>query len=156
MSLALAWEPIDRLLDEGLEALLFQHWEEVARDRLRIPLNPDWQRARMLERDKVLWTAALRREGKLVGYNSFCVYPHIHYRQTIHATNDVIYVDPAERGIAGVKLVRGTEAMLKMLGVVKVIYHAKLTPVRGKTNTVGDLLERMGYIHFENLYSKLL
>ena len=155
MTLALAWEPIDRLLDEGVEDLLFKHWQEVAMDRERIPLDPDWDRARQLERDKVLWTAALRRGGRLIGYNSMCVHPHIHYRSTLHAVNDVVYVDPAERGAAGVRLVRGTEALLKPMGVVKVIYHTKLAPIGGK-HTVGDLLSVLGYTHFENLYCKLL
>lgn len=155
MTLALAWEPIDRLLDEGVEDLLFKHWKEVAMDRERIPLDPDWNRARALEAAKVLWTAALRRDGRLIGYNSMCVSPHIHYRSTLHAINDVIYVDPQERGLAGVKLVRGVEAMLKELGVVKVIYHAKIAPIGGK-HTVGDLLAVLGYKHFENLYCKIL
>jgi hypothetical protein len=124
-------------------------------DRERIPLDPDWSFALELEHRKVLWTAALRRDGKLIGYNSMCVHPHIHYRSTLHAVNDVIYVDPAERGVAGVKLVRGTEAMLKPMGVVKVIYHTKLAPIGGK-HTVGDLLSLLGYKHFENLYCKLL
>ncbi len=155
MTLSLAWEPIDRLLDEGVEDLLFKHWQEVARDRGRIPLDPDWDKARQLERDKILWTAALRRDGRLIGYNSMCVHPHIHYRTTLHAVNDVVYVDPAERGSAGVRLVKGTEAMLKDMGVVKVIYHTKLTQIGGK-HTVGDLLSVLGYTHFENLYCKLL
>lgn len=155
MTLALAWEPIGRLLDEGVEDLLFQHWQEVAMDQERIPLDPDWEFARLQESRGILRTAALRRDGRLVGYNSFCVSPHIHYRSTLHAVNDVIYVDPAERGAAGVKLVRGTEAMLAALGVVKVIYHTKLAPIGGK-HTVGDLLAALGYKHFENLYCKLL
>ena len=155
MTLTLAWEPIDRLLDEGVEDLLFKHWEEVAMDRERIPLDPDWDFAREQERRKVLWTAALRRDGKLIGYNSMCVSPHIHYRSTLHAVNDVIYVDPAERGAAGIKLVQGTEALLRPMGVVKVIYHTKLKPIGGK-HTVGDLLAALGYNHFENLYCKIL
>lgn len=155
MALTLAWEPLTRLLDEGVEDLLFKHWQEVAMDRERIPLDPDWGFAREQERRGVLRTAALRRDGRLIGYNSMCVHPHIHYRSTLHAVNDVIYVDPAERGAAGVKLVRDTEALLKDLGVVKVIYHTKLAPIGGK-HTVGDLLAALGYKHFENLYCKLL
>lgn len=152
---SLTWEPLTKLLDEGLEDLLFAHWKEVALDQERIPLAPDWSRALTLEHQKILYTAALRDNGRIVGYNSFLVSPHIHYRHTLHAVNDVVYVAPYARGLAGVRLVKGTEDMLKALGVVKVIYHTKLH-LTYKGKTVGDLLEKLGYAPFETLYCKMM
>ena len=155
--LTLEWEPLRQLVrDDALEALLINHWREVAADQARIPLCPDWDRAFALEEMGVLRCAAMRREGKLIGYNAFHVAPHIHYASTLFAVNDVIFVDRWERGAAGVKLVRGTEAMLKALGVVKIIYHTKAKVLVGRGKKVGDLLAALGYDHFESLYAKLI
>jgi len=157
-SLTLDWEPLQQLLDDGVEDLLAAHWEEVACDKMEIPLAPDWERAFRLQREEVLWTAALRKNGRLIGYNAFHVTPHIHYRHTIHAVNDVIFLDRDERGFAGVRLVRGTEQLLKQLGVEKVMYRSKRHVMVGhaKTSTIGDMLARMGYRHDEDVYSRLL
>jgi hypothetical protein len=150
-SLALTWEKIDRLLDDGVEELLYDHWREVGLDHDNVPLDPDWERARCLERMGILHTAALRRDGKLLGYNAFHVTPHIHYRSVIFAVNDVLFVDPDGRGIAGVKLVKGVEPMLAALGVRKVYYHTKV-----HVPLTGDLLGKLGYSHIENIYSKTI
>jgi len=153
----LNWEPILPLLEEGLADMLLNHWVEVALDKTTIPLDPDWERVYALEQEGKFYAAVLRREGKMVGYNAFAVYPHVHYKSTLHAFNDVVYVDPAERGFAGVKLIRGVEPMLHALGVKKVIYHTKLHVHVGRADgVVGDLLDRLGYRHFENLYCKAI
>lgn len=156
--LSLDWEPLQQLLDEGIEDLMAQHWEEVAVDKDEIPFAPDWERAFLLERTGILWSAALRKDGRLIGYNAFHVLPHIHYRHSIHAVNDVIYLDPSERGAAGVRLIKGTEALLRELGAVKVMYRAKLHVKLGrkKDRTLGDLLALMRYRHDEDVFSKLL
>jgi len=153
----LRWEPLQVLLDDGIEELLRNHWVEVAMDKESVPLDPDWERMFILESVGEFAAAALRRNGKLIGYNAFAIYPHVHYKSTMYAFNDVIYVDPAERGIAGVRLVRGVEPMLKALGVKKVIYHTKVhVHVGHNDGLVGDLLNCLGYKHFENLYCKLI
>ena len=156
--LTLDWEPLRRLLDEGVEELLARHWEEVAVDHDIIPLAPDWDRAFALQAAGVLRTAALRRNGRLIGYNAFHVLQPLHYRLTTHAINDVLYVDPDERGTAGLRLLRGTEQMLRELGVVKVVYHTKLHVAIGaaRRNTVGDMLARLGYRLDEEIYTLLL
>jgi hypothetical protein len=156
--LELQWEPLDRLIADGVEDLLAAHWEEVALDKSAVALAPDWPKARELERIGILKTLAMRREGVLIGYNAFLITPHLHYRQILQAVNDVIYLDPAERGSAGVRLIRGTEALLRELGVQRILYHTKLHVLLGrrKQGRVGDLLERLGYSHVENIHAKLL
>lgn len=157
MSLVLQWEPVQCLLDEGLEKLLYRHWREVALDQEEVPLDPDWSCIWRMEQQGVFRTAALRRDSKLIGYSAFCIIPHLHHRGTLHALNDVIYVDPQERGAAGVKLIRGCERMLKELGVRKIVYHSKLHLKLGrKQKTIGDLLDIMGYKAFETSHSRLI
>ena len=156
--LTLEWEPLRALLDEGVEEMLAAHWKEVAVDQELIPLAPDWDRAFKLQQMGILRTAALRRDGRLIGYNAFHVLPHIHYRYTVHAVNDVVFVDPSERGQAGLKLIRGTEQLLREQGVVKISYHTKVHTRVGvkQRSTVGDILSRLGYRLDEEIYSLLL
>lgn len=153
----LQWEPIDALRADGVEQMLYNHWREVGIDHDAVPLDPDWERAYAMEAAGMLFSAALRNNGRLIGYNSFAVSPHLHYRSSLYAFNDIIYVDPRERGSAGIRLVRGTEKMLKELGVKKIVYHTKLHVHIGSGNgLVGDFLNRLGYTHFENCYCKLV
>lgn len=153
------WTPIDKLLEDGWEDLQAAHWEEISQDPDLIPLAMDWDRYRALEKIGNFKTLALYRSGFLVGYNCFFIQPHIHYRTTLHATNDIIYVDPGSRGY-GVSLIREAEKRLKELGVVKVMYHMKLNrfidTARPLKRTAGDLLEKMSYKHEENCYTKIL
>ncbi len=158
MTLSLEWEPLQRLLDDGVEDLLAAHWGEVACDKEAIPLAPDWERAFMLQRAGALYTAAYRRDGRLIGYNAFHVTPHIHYRHSAHAVNDVVYLDPDERkGFAGVKLIRGTEALLREVGAVKIMYRCKTHVNIGHgEKTLRDLLVALGYRHDEDVLTRLL
>lgn len=155
-NLSFAWEPIERLLGEGFEDLLVSHWEEVALEQSIIPLEVDWPRYITMEKAGTLKVLAMRRGARFVGYNAFFISPSMHYRNTLHAVNDVIYVDPEERrGSAGVRLIREADRLLKGLGVVKVVYHIKLH-VLADRGTIGKVLQHLGYTEFERLYSKVL
>lgn len=158
MSLEIGWTPLDKLLADGFEDLLVSHWQEVALDQETIPLAPDWQRYFALEKAGAFKAMAMYRSSFLVGYSCFFIHPHNHYRHTLHAINDIIYVDHGSRGL-GFRLVREAERKLKDLGVVKVIYHVKLDILLTREDrpaTVGDLLTAMRYKHIENCYAKLL
>jgi hypothetical protein len=80
----------------------------------------------------------------------FFVTPHLHYRTTIFAVNDVLYVDPAHRGSrAGVGLIKESERILKACGAQKVIWH-----VKQDICDFGPLLRRLGYGLEDVLYGK--
>lgn len=140
-----------------MDALVREHWEEVSLDQGKIPLAPDYDGFQRMEDQGLLRTMAARRDGLLVGYNAFMVMPHLHYRHTLHALNDAIFVHPDERGSAGVRLILESERALFEIGVVKIFYHAKLHVAVGarRSGTVGDILERLGYRHVENIYAKV-
>lgn len=142
------------MLADGLESLVALHWDEVALDKDTIPLGPDWEGYREDERRGVFKGIAARRDGRLIGYNCFWVMTTRHYRKTLHALNDVLYIDPDERGLAGLLLVMKSERMLGALApTIKIIYHTKL---HGELAKVGELLEKLGYRHIENVYAKVL
>lgn len=152
------WAKLDDLLADGFEDLLLAHWEEVATDRDVIPFAPDWERYRMMERNGMFRILAMRHNGRLIGYNGFFIAPNLHYSTSLQAINDVIYVDPTYRG-AGVRLIREAEKRLMELGVQKIHYHVKIAVNIGRDGrpaTVGDLLARMGYVHVEQMFAKLL
>lgn len=131
----------------------------MALDKDRVPLDVDWGRYFAMERAGCLRGITVRRNGKLIGYSAFITTPHLHYKSTPYAINDVFYIDPEHRGLAGVRLIQQSEKLLREIGVRKVLYHVKLHVLLGKGSNraiVGRLLERLGYRHIEEVYAKLL
>ena len=51
-----------------LELLFPKHWEELALNKDKVPLSPDWNRYKSVEDVGMLSFVALRQDGKLVGY----------------------------------------------------------------------------------------
>lgn len=158
--LTFAFETINDALRDGFEDMAALHWEEVALDKDAVPLAPDWDKYRWLEKSGILKSVVMRRSGRMIGYNVFFVQPTLHYATSIWAVNDILYLDPEERrGLAGVRLIKAAEILLAELGVKKVLYHTKLHVHlgHGKAHgTVGDLLIRLGYKHVENVMAKLI
>ena len=152
--MAFGWEPLQRLLDEGLDELAFEHWQEVGVDKDRIPYAPDYPAFIDMENRGAFKIMAARRAGRLVGYNGFIIARHLHYA-SCQAVNDVLYVAPDERWV-GVSLIRQAEKLLFQMQVDRIFYHAKLhVKIGSREGTVGDLLTILGYKHIENTYSKL-
>lgn len=160
MSLTFAWETIDQARADGLDDLLALHWEEVALNKDAVPLAIDWPRYRVLEKTGALKALTMRQDGALIGYDVFFVQPTLHYATSTWALNDILYLTPeARKGLAGARMIRTAEQMLRELGVQKVIYHTKLHLNLGRRtdgDTVGRLLAAMGYTHVENVWAKML
>ena len=156
---SIAWEPIDKLLRDGLEDLAVLHWEESEIDKEEIPLEIDVDRARAFEKASQYRIAGLRREGELVGYAAFVVITSIFHRRTLHAFCDAIYVDPAYRGPASLGLIDWCERMLAAEGVRK-IYISERIPTdlseQDKAARLGALLTALGYTMSERRHSKVL
>lgn len=154
MTVALAWEPLAELLEDGLAARVEAHWQEVGRNKDLIPWSVDWAKYQALEDQSVLRILAARSPaGKLLGYNAFFVQPHLHYSTTRFAINDAIYLTPGERGSTGigVRLILEAERGLKPQdgSVVKIVYHAKTYVHLGDD----DSLERIeGLMQIEQDY----
>lgn len=155
--LEFAWDKLSRLLEEGLDDHIREHWEEVALDKETVPYAPDYGRYLDMEQKGLFRIMSMRRGGRLVGYNAFFTMPHLHYRFTMHALNDVIYIDPEERrGWAGVRLIMEAEkALARLADPVKIFYHTKLHVAEDR-GTVGRILERLGYAHVERVYAKVV
>lgn len=136
---------------EELKPLLYDHWSEIAQDKEQVPLDPDYQKYFELEKQGILHTVTVRDGDTLIGYCLSFIVPHIHYKSTIMAMNDILYVKPSYRkGSIGIRLIKIVEEKLKERGVFKTIYHIKTN------HDVGKLFEKLGYTFFEKMYGKVL
>lgn len=86
----------------------------------------------------------------LLGYAAYFVRPSPHYRSSVQAAQDVIYVSPAARGSTGARLIRFADDELSSEGVQAVYHHVKLA------HNWGKMLERMGYEPVDIIYAKRL
>ena len=133
---------------EEMKPLFPLHWEELALNKDRVPLDPQYDV--YLERDargEVLFVT-LREVGELVGYFVGFVAPGLHYRTCLTLTMDIFYVRPDKRGRCGVKLFRAVEAEAKRRGVKRMFVGSKCH------KDASWLFERLGYQEVERYYSK--
>lgn len=131
--------------------LLERHWEEIAVNRDKIKLNPDWEIYEVLEAAGSLGIYTARSGKKLVGYFVVIAEKHIHYKDHIFAANDIIYLAPEYRkGMVGVRLIKYAEHDLKRLGVSVLTINTKVH------KPFDSLLERIGFSLKERVYAKYL
>lgn len=136
---------------DDITPLLRRHWSEVALNKDQIPLDPDWDAYEELERGGMLRIFTARVDGQLVAYYVVIVRPHLHYRTTLCAFSDLIYVEPEERcrGVA-TALVGFSELCLREDGVRLIVANTKVR------HDFGPLLSSWGYEVRETVYSKML
>lgn len=82
---------------EELKPLLPHHHKEIAIYQDRMPLDPDYGAYLAADARGELCFVTARKDGELVGYALFFVKPHLHYRRTLTATMDLIYLWPDHR-----------------------------------------------------------
>lgn len=131
--------------------LLVRHWKEIALNKDKIKLNPDWDSYYTLESQGKLKIFTARDEGELVGYFVVVVTNNLHYKDHLFATNDVIYLSPKHRkGFTGVKLVKFAEKCLKEDGVSVLTINTKVHQPFDK------LMVFLKFRKIERVYSKYL
>lgn len=141
-------EPLTAELFEEALPLLKAHYDEIAHFK-DIPLDPDKEQYISLELAGVIRAFTVRVDSKLVGYAVFFVKRNLHYKTSIQALQDVLYVDPACRKSAiGGEFIRFCDRELEKEGV-QVGYHH----IKAKHN-FGVLLERMNYELVDLIYAR--
>ena len=142
-------EPPGRSIAEALP-LFKLHYAEIAR-YLDIPLDPDLGMYETVEAAGNLRVYSARHEGELVGYVIFFLRTHPHYKTSLHAHQDVLFLLPAYRkGLVGIRLIKFADKMLGEEGVQVVSHHVK------DYADFGPILERMGYEKVETIYMRRL
>ncbi len=134
---------------EEAKPLLYKHWDEIAHYK-DIALDPDYEVYQKLEKNGMLQIFTARdAEGKIEGYAVFVLMYNPHYKKSLIAKQDIIYIDKQRRGI-GMFFIRWCDDKLKEMGVQVVCHHVK------EKHNFGPALERIGYELQDLLYTKRL
>ncbi len=129
--------------------LLRAHYHEIAHYQ-DIELDVDWAQYYMIQANQAMRVFTARAEDHLlVGYAVFFVRHNPHYRRSLQAVNDVIFIQKDRRGF-GKSFIVWCDEQLKAEGVQVVMHHVKAahdwTPV----------LARMGYDFQDKIMTRRL
>jgi len=132
-----------------VESLFQLHWEEIALNKDKIKLNPNWDAYESMESSGHLRIFTVRENGVLIGYFFAVVSVNLHYKDHLLAENDLIYIKKAHRrGFTGVNLIKFAEKCLRDDGV-------SIIKINTKVHKPFDKL--MDYLEFdcvERVYTK--
>lgn len=133
------------------QKLLEAHWEEIALNKGKIALNPDWEAYEALESSGKLKIFTARGDDRLIGYFVVIVGVNLHYKDHVFAVNDILYLDKEHRkGRTGLKLIKFAEKCLKEDGVSVLSINTKVH------KPFDSLMEYMGFNLIERVYSKYI
>ena len=139
----------DALWSEAMP-LLAKHWAEIAHYP-DIPLEPDVALYQAIEANGALRVFTARRDEALVGYALFFVRPNGHYKSSLQASQDVLYIDPAIRGGSAVpRFLLFCDAELKADGVQVACHHLKVAHNHER------LMRSLGYEPVDIIWTKRL
>lgn len=133
-----------------IQALMEDHWKEVASHQDIRRLKPNTEAFRILEEKGKLLTLFVMDGDLIVGYSVNILVDHMH-SDTLVAQNDAIYVDPAYRKSgAGIRLMKVTERAAKDCGAKLLFWHSK------PDSRLDTVLDRLGYGVMDIIRSKEL
>jgi len=136
---------------EEMAKLWVLHWEEIAHERDKIPLEVNYREYNALAEIGVVHLLVAREHGAMVGYHLSMVKGHLHYASLLSAFVDVYFMLPKYRlGFAGIKLFREAEKSLRARGVRKIFTGTKIS------KDMSIIFKRLGYKHVENLLTKYI
>ena len=143
----------ERLSDEleNLKAHFPTHWEELALNKDKVPLDPQYEV--YLEREnagQVLFVCG-REAGQIIAYFVGFVMPGLHYKTCLTLQMDIFWVHPQARGKgAGIKLFEFVERCAKDRGVQRMFVGSKLH------KDASWLFQKLGYTEVERYYTHWL
>lgn len=163
-----AREPLTAALLDESSALTAQHWDEIAAHK-DIPLDVDVESYLNAEASGLVRCYTVRADihrtravgggqwvhqvGELTGYAIFFVRTNMHYRTSLQATQDVLYLHPSVRGTGdGLKFLAWCDEQLQAEGVQVVYHHAK----PGHPALAAALISKLGYSLAESIYARRL
>ena len=133
--------------DEAME-LFKNHYDEIAERTDVIELDPNIEQYNFLYNKQMLEIHTARDDGKLIGYSLWFVTNHIHYKKSVTASSDVLYISPNYRkGMLGYKFIKWTTEEIKKRKPQRIIFHVK------PFLDYGHLVERLGGHFFEKTYT---
>lgn len=131
-----------------LQRLLPLHYQELALNQDKVPLDPQYDVYIARERRGELLFVTLREAGEMVGYFIGFIAPGLHYQTCLTCTMDIFYVHPERRtGRAGITLFKFVKAELKRRGVDRWFVGSKCHA------DASALFEYLGFNKVEVYYS---
>lgn len=132
-----------------VERLFQYHWEKLALDKDKVPLDPQYEVYRQREARGEILYVTLRDAGKLVGYWIAFITPGLHYQTCLTAQLDIWnLVSGYETGQAAMILMRAVEREYRRRGINRSFVGEKLH------RPMGRLFKAFGYEPVETHYSK--
>lgn len=132
-----------------------EHWEEVGHYR-DIPIDMNWEAYARIEKAGALRCFTVRsplneefNETHLLGYAFFIVDRHLHYKNTLVANQDILFVRKPYRGV-GRKFLKWCDLELEREGVTTVTHHIK------PWFDWSHMAEELGYEKAETIYTRRL
>ena len=128
---------IERLADtlEELKPLFVPHYEELALDQDKVPLDPQYEIYLEREARGEVLLVTLRDRGRLCGYFVGFVTPAMHYRNCLTLTEDIFWLDhdyrdedslsKLETSMAAYQLFEALKAEATRRGVQRVFLGSK-------------------------------
>jgi len=127
------------------------HYEELALNKDKVPLDPNYAMYIEKERNGGLLFVTLREAGEAVGYFIGFIAPGLHYQTCLTCTMDIFYVHPDKRGSkAGFELFNFVEKELKRRKVDRWFVGSKCH------KDTSWLFEKLEFEKVEVYYSKWL
>lgn len=131
--------------------LLEKHYEEIAHHK-DIPLDPDVERYNAMDDAGLLRCFTARDCGRLIGYAIFITAPHLHYKSTRIANQDVLFLAPeARNGTTAMRFFDFFEGRLRDEGWQLTFQHEKIAHP-----ALGRLAEKRGYEAMDRIWAKRL
>nr|DAN02913.1 MAG TPA: transcriptional regulator [Caudoviricetes sp.] len=131
-----------------MRRLLPLHYQELALNKDKVPLDPQYEVYLDRERRGELLFVTLREAGEMIGYFVGFIAPGLHYRTCLTCTMDIFFVHPGKRqGRAGITLFKFVKAELKRRGVDRWFVGSKCHA------DASALFEYLGFEKVEVYYS---
>lgn len=128
-------ESLTERLDE-LKPLFQPHWEELALDQDKVPLDPQYDT--YLARDELseVLLVTARDNGRLIGYFIGFIAPGLHYKTCLTLVMDIFWIHPDYRGedslgkmeemMLGEELFKLVHVAAKQRGVQRIFAGSKM------------------------------
>lgn len=138
------------LVLEELKLLFPEHCDELCVVK-EFPLLPDYEAYETLRKLNMLRCITCRADGKLIGYITFMIQPHLHYRTCKTAIEDMYFIKKEyRRGRIGIRLFQYAESVLKGIGVNRIILGTKVHLDNSR------LFEYLKYKHTDKVFTKII
>jgi GNAT superfamily N-acetyltransferase len=141
-----AVEQFKAVIDEA-RPLLRRHWEEIAKNKELLKLNPDMEMYDRIGENLLLITA--RNDGALVGYFVWFLIKHPHYRHVSVAEEDLHFLLPEyRRGLTGYKLMKAACTAAFDCGANLLVSREKI----GHEHPA--IMKRLGFVPTDIVYTR--